>query len=569
MSHFRQLLSELHRIDGKGYKAYKDIKGKYNYPEGTLYVDHVQGDPFAAPSHLRFRLHQSAAGFPGDLYSNKIRTIALEDYLTRMFDRECNKRKKSLGTGKSGMMNIDAGNQEVLERTAMVVNSQYVEARFVVGLPARGRRILGKAAIQIFKDILPHIIQNSMYFSALNKELVEEHVDVVEDQDFLRRWVADNDGIAFVGDDSILPRVSGIDDRPMKSGKVVPFQSPETLRQEVQLPHRGNVSGMFIKKGVTLIVGGGYHGKSTLLNAVELGVYNHIPGDGRELVVSLPDAVKIRSEDGRRVEKVNISPFISNLPYGADTRQFSSEDASGSTSQAANIMEALEVGSSVLLVDEDTSATNFMIRDERMQTLVAKDKEPITPFIDKVRTLHSDLGVSTMLVVGGSGDYFDVADTVIMMDHYRPYDVTDRAKKIASQFQTTRRKEGGEAFGKITPRKPIRKGLNPVKGKKRKVNARGLHIIQYGRQNISLHSVEQLVDVSQTSAIGDALTYICDNYATGRLTLEEIIDRVMTDIGQKGLDVLGFTGQHPGEYAMFRPYELAAALNRLRSLHVL
>ena len=101
---------------------------------------------------------------------------------------------------------------------------------------------------------------------------------------------------------------------------------------------------MGIRKGITLIVGGGYHGKSTLLKALEAGVYNHIAGDGREFVITDDTAFKLRAEDGRSITGVDISPFIKNLPNKKDTVHFSTEDASGSTSQAANLMEALESG---------------------------------------------------------------------------------------------------------------------------------------------------------------------------------------------------------------------------------
>ncbi|ACB84865.1 ABC-ATPase domain-containing protein [Natranaerobius thermophilus] len=569
MADLKKLIATLSRIDGKGYKAYKDIQGMYKYPDGgELYIDYVQGDPFASPSRLRFRVPMELAKFPKSYYQNKIRKIALEDYLTRAFDQAVNKAKGNRGTGKSGMIAIDAGGQEVLGRSSMVVNDNYVEARFVIGLPARGRKILGKEAIEIFEQEITKIVSSSLYNEALDTTELEEHIAVVEDQDYLRDYLEKNNYIAFVGNGAILPRRSGIDDRPMNKEEVIPFYSPENLEGEVELPNRGKVRGMFLKEGITLIVGGGYHGKSTLLTALERGVYNHLPEDGRELVVSREESVKIRAEDGRKVEKVDISPFINNLPHGADTQRFSSEDASGSTSQAANIMESLEIGAKVLLLDEDTSATNFMIRDVRMQELVAKNKEPITPLIDKIRLLYQEHQVSTVLVVGGSGDYFDVADNVIMMDHYKPYEVTGQAHNIAKKHEAYRKKEGGKSFGRITPRKPLKKGLDPIKGKKRKVAAKGLKQIQYGKQNILLSEVEQLVDTSQTRAIGDAIFYILKFYIDSNMTMNQIIDRVMEDIDKKGLDVLsGFKG-HPGEYAAFRPFELASALNRLRSLHI-
>ncbi len=574
----------LQRIDGQGYKAYKDIQGEYRFKDYTLYIDHVQGDPFAAPSRLRVRVPGRKAAFPGDLYHNRSRRVALQDYLTRTFSREIVRvTRRNRGSGKSGLMAIDNCGQEILERTAMVVNSDYTEARFSMGLPARGRSVLGKEAEEMFYQELPAIVTASLCYQSLSPGDVLNHVDTAEDQDFLRGTLAEREWVAFVANGSVLPRQSGVSDRPMvvadgARGKVsdrpkaaadpVPFISPPSLEEAVTLPHRGEIQGMAIPAGVTLIVGGGYHGKSTLLKALERGVYNHIPGDGREYVVSRADAVKIRAEDGRRVAGVDISPFINNLPRGIDTAAFTTEDASGSTSQAANIMEALEAGTSLLLLDEDTSATNFMIRDRRMQQLVAKDKEPIIPFIDKVRLLHEDQEVSTVLVVGGSGDYFDVSDQVIMMDDYQPRDVTAEARYISRLITTERSPEGGNSFGALNRRYPSSRGLEPLKGRKIKITARSRTVLQYGEQDVPLSYVEQLVDYSQTRAIGEIIYYMYRRgYLDGKHSLQEAVTAVLAEIGEKGLDIVSpFRGRHPGDLALPRKHELAAAINRMPAL---
>jgi len=372
--------------------------------------------------------------------------------------------------------------------------------------------------------------------------------------------------VSFVADGSVLPRRSGVDPRPMDRGRAVPFRSPPSMRVELDTPNHGTLTGMGIGEGVTLIVGGGYHGESTLLSAIQNGVYNHIPGDGREFVVSLESAVKIRAEDGRRVEKVDISPFISELPGGVDTREFSTENASGSTSQASNIMEALEAGATLLLMDEDTSATNFLIRDRRMQELVPKEIEPITPFIDKVRQLYRERGVSTILVLGGSGDYLDVADRVICMVEFLPQDLTERAREVAERYPSGRRFEGGEVFGEVSERIPVKESFDPSRGRKAvKIKAKGEDTILFGREEIDLSSVEQIVDTAQTRAIGDAI-YYSTRYMDGRRSLREVVERVVDDVRREGLDVIGpFVS---GAYAAFRGVDLAAAINRLRSLKV-
>lgn len=562
-----ELKRTLYRIDGKGYKAYKDIRGLYEFPHYILIVDYVQGDPFASPSRIRVKVPQSDASFPYDTFSTRSREIALRDYLTRCF-HEASRRfsKAGRGTGKSGLIYIDQPGQEILERTSVFVNKEYVEARFFMGLPAFGRRIAGRQAVKMFFEELPQIIRASLFYDSLDSEELYRHVKTTEDADFIREHLQERRLVAFVADGAILPRKSGIDPKPLELEKAVSFRSPSSLRVEFELPNHGMITGMGIPEGVTLIVGGGYHGKSTLLSALELGVYNHIPGDGREFVVSTADTLKIRAEDSRRIEKVDISPFISNLPFSQDTRAFSTEDASGSTSQAANIIEGIEAGAKVLLIDEDSSATNFMIRDHRMQELISKDKEPITPFIDKVRQLYTELGISTVLVIGGSGDYFDVADLVIGMVEYLPEDMTKRAKKIAEKYRAERIPEGGESFGEITQRIPLSQSFDPSRGRREvKISSRGLHSIVFGTHNIDLGAVEQLVDISQTRTIGDAI-YYATRFMDGTRTLREIIDLLIKEIDDKGLDIL--SPGLSGDYARFRALEFAAAVNRLRTLRV-
>ncbi|MFW6061888.1 MAG: P-loop domain-containing protein, partial [Planctomycetota bacterium] len=268
-------------------------------------------------------------------------------------------------------------------------------------------------------------------------------------------------------------------------------------------------------------------------------------------------------QDGRRIEKVDIQPFIRNLPLGQDTGAFCTDNASGSTSQAANIVEALEAGTDVLLIDEDTSATNFLMRDYRMQQLVPKRDEPITPLLDKVRQLYRDAGVSTILVLGGAGDYFEVADEVICLEQYRPLDRTERARQIVQEHPSPRQPEGGETFEPIRRRVPLRDSFDPSKGKRSvKIVPRGLTRIQFGTDDIDLSASEQLVDTSQTRAIGEAIHHAMQ-YMDGR-PLAEVLREVVSDVRERGLD--GLTRHPAGDLAQFRPLELAAAINRLRTL---
>ena len=559
------LASTLLRLDNANYKAYKDIKGSYQFADFQLIIDYVQGDPFAAPSQLRVVMPQTVAQFPPKLYQSPSREVALKDYLARQFAREASELSEHRGTGKSGLIAIAPIGQEVLERNAVYIDSQAVEIRFVVGLPARGRRILGRQAAMMLCEELPQLIDRTLIYDALDPAAIAQQIETIEDADWLREQLRQHNLVTFVANGAILPRRSGIDPRPLLDG--ISFQSPPSLEVSFVCPNRGAIKGMGIPKGISLIVGGGYHGKSTLLRAIELSIYNHIPGDGREYVVTQPQAVKIRAEDGRSIAGVNISPFINHLPQQRSTTDFVTTNASGSTSQAANIIEALEAKAELLLIDEDTSATNFTIRDRRMQALIAKDKEPITPFIDKVRQLYSDLGVSTILVMGGSGDYFDVADLVIALENYLPQDVTQPAKAIAHAYQTQRSPEGGDCFGTITPRIPLAQSIDPSRGKRDvKLKSRGTDRIGIGIEDIDLSAVSQIVDEGQLKAIALAIVYAKNNYMDDKLTLPEILTRVQTDIATSGLDILSDYPQ--GNLVQFRPLELAAAINRLRSLQV-
>ncbi len=563
MKNHENLYSKLLQLDNCSYKAYRDIEGSYQFPDFILIVDRVQGDPFASPSKLRVKVPQNIANFPGQLYQSLSRKIALEDYLIRRFAKLVQGFSCQRGSGKSGLIAITRFGQEVISRNAATVNAQEVEIRFLVGLPARGRRILGRQAAEMLLENVPEIVNRTLKYSALDAQAIQQQVKTVEDANWLRQQLVKKCLVAFIPDGAILPRRSGIDERPLENNSV-PWQTPSSLKVEFNLPNQGLITGTGIPQGITLIVGGGYHGKSTLLRALELGVYNSIPGDGRELVVTEATAVKIRAEDGRGIVGVDISPFINHLPQGRSTTNFSTPNASGSTSQAANIIEALEVGTKLLLIDEDTAATNFMIRDRRMQQLIAKEKEPITPFIDKVQQLNQDCGVSTILVMGGSGDYFDVADTVIAMENFVPFDVTAKAKEISRSNATQRLAEGGSGFGKITPRIPLGSSIDPSRGKKAVSFKVRDDEIAFGKEDIDLGAVSQIVEAGQLKAIAAAIVYGKENYLDEQKTLAEVLDLIMADIASQGLDVI--TNFPQGDLAMFRRFELAAAINRFRSL---
>lgn len=548
----------LHQIDGQGYGTYRQIRGIHRLDEFQLSVDKVQVDPYAPASLMRVILPSGVVDLPNELIDDPAGRVATSDFLTRRFAQAIR---------KGSSVSIGTPGQQVLQRSSVVIGKKTVEARIAVDLPAAGRRIRGRQAAQILTEELPHIVENSLKFQHLNAQALADHVSLYRDQEYLRGVLAANRLVGFVGDGSILPRRSGDSDTPL-ADEAVPFFAPETLRVSFQLPSGRTVTGMGIHEGVTVIVGGGYHGKSTLLGALSRGVYPHISGDGREWVITRADAVNIRAEDGRAVTGVDISPYISGLPSGADTTSFSTTNASGSTSQAANLVEALEAGATALLIDEDTSATNFMIRDDRMKQLVAAEKEPIKPFIDRVRPLLAERGVSTVMVAGGSGAFFEVADHVIALDEYVPVDVTSRAHDIAGKHPVAdNSRRLASVFSHEAPQRIPRTDGMGAQGKKKPATARGRSVIQFGRERVELSAVAQLIDPAQTAAIAFAMDRIAEQL-DGQVSLVEAITALLAKVENEGLEVLSPHRGHPGHLALPRRQEIHSAINRYRHLQL-
>lgn len=562
MKNLNDLKKMLYSIDGKGYKSYKSLEGQYDFNKYVLSIDHVQGDPFAAPSKVRIIMNQKVAQIPGELFNEDYKRVAVQDFLTRLFFKNINVYgKRVFGSGKSGLISISRCPQEILDRTSVIVNEKEIEVRIEVGFPARGRSVLARELEKILYDFLPQIIDNSIIYKNIDSKKLINRVKLVEDQTYIRRQLKEKGLVAFVANESILPRESGVSTRPLKDGKK--FISPKSMEVSFETPNRGLITGMGIKEGISIIVGGGYHGKSTLLRALELGVYNHIEGDGREFVITDDTALKVRAEDGRVIHKNDISLFINNLPNGKDTKVFSSENASGSTSQAANIVEGIESGTKLFLIDEDTSATNFMIRDDVMQRLVAKEKEPITPFIEVVKGLYEEKKISTIIVVGSSGDYFDIADTVIQMDSYEPKDVTEKAKSLSSG-KILERINSNDLDIAVNFKRSIKKGSIERGPKGVKIKTLGIDGLDINKEKIDLRAVEQIVDSEQVTAIGHIMKFAEEKVVNNSMTLEEVTDKVIEYINKKGLIAVG----NSGNLAMPRKQEIMAAFNRYRKLKV-
>ncbi len=564
------LRNSVMQLDGRDYGAYQGLYGTYDYNDFKLIIEQIPKDPYAPPHTGIYRVQVDRHDPEIVNYSlnSRIEEVAFRDFITRHFDRACREQAGGRrGTGNSGMITISQPGQVILERSCVVVDDSTIEVRCFLGLPASGRKINASVAATMLFEELPVIVRHSLYRENVDEGELDRHIKTAVDAEYLRNVLEPSGLVAFIANSAILPRSSGTSDKPLVSEGVIPFQSPESMKASFTLPNAGEITGMGIKAGVSLIVGGGYHGKSTLLEVIESGVYNHIPGDGREQCVSVFGAVKIRAYSGRSIEKTDISPFIRNLPFDKDTVAFSTENASGSTSQAAGIIEAIEIGATLLLMDEDTCATNFMIRDKKMQDLVSKDDEPITAFIDRVRQLYRERNISTILVLGGAGDYFDVSDCVVQMVRYLPQNVTDKATAIARSDPAKRAEEDCDYPIDPRQRMPVGASVSPTNDHgKKSIFAKEVDRFVFGRHTVDLTDVEQLIELTQTKTIARALDY-ARPYMDGKTTLKDIVERVITDIEENGLDILD--NRISGEYAQIRSFELAFALNRLRGLEII
>ena len=569
MKSANELKQLLYEIDRKGYPAYKGTKGSYRFSNYVLCIEHVQGDPFAAPSALRIFVPHRKAMFPEKYYQEKHTRIALQDELIRRFAKVSAKFcYQAKGSGKSGVIQVSHCGQEVLERTACEITEDGIHIRFFVGFPANGRTINSGELEKILFAYLPECVKASLYYKRLPAKEIEQVIFLSEDQRAVREELKKRNLIAFVANGSILPRQSGASDLPMKDA--VPFQSPKSMEVTIPLRHHGQITGMGIPKGITLIAGGGYHGKSTLLQALEKGVYDHIAGDGREFAITDDTAWKLRAEDGRKIKDVDISLFINHLPNGRDTRRFSTLDASGSTSQAANIIEAIEAKSQVLLIDEDTSATNFMVRDELMQRVIQKDKEPITPFLERARDLYEKAGISTILVVGSCGSYFYIADQIIQMDNYRPVDITEETRNLLKEYQKPECRAEGFAlpsekrsisFGSSVVRKKNYRGTGMAE-EREKLKVMGRESLMLGKEQLDLRYLEQLADREQTQTLGCLLKYAKEQYSGKTTDLAALVEDLIRKLEKEGVGSVSGQKEVPAGMAMPRRQEIYACFDR-------
>lgn len=561
------LKDKLESIHRKSYPAYKSLRGSYTFGDFVLSIDHVQGDPFAAPSSLHVELPLKKAGFPEKYLEKRHTKTALEDLILRSFSKALDQYSfKAKGSGKSGLISTSRPGPEIMRRTAVEFNNIALLVRFEVGFPANGRTINAQELEKILLEFLPQIVKTCLFYWSWEKEKIQACYELAENQQRIREVLEERKLVAFCANGSILPRKSGVSSQPLKDA--IEFQSPESMEISIDLPFGNSIRGMGIPEGVTLIIGGGYHGKSTLLQALEQGVYNHVKGDGREYVITRADALKLRAEDGRAVSHLDLSLFIHDLPNGKDTHCFSTEDASGSTSQAAGVLEGMEAETSCFLIDEDTSATNFLVRDAFMQRVVSGDQEPITPFIARVRDLYEKVGISTILVAGSSGAFFHVADTIIQMDAYRPKDVKMSVEALLPEYPPADLCSNAEPFTLPTEKRMFvmeRKIKRHGRGEREeriKTKVMGTDGFSIEHNIVDLRCVEQLIDAEQTAALAAILKHIVKKGSIC-MEMQELVAEINTLLKKKGMAAF-VEGALSCGYAYPRKEEIYLMLNRFR-----
>ena len=561
------LKDKLESIHRKSYPAYKSLRGSYTFGDFVLSIDHVQGDPFAAPSSLHVELPLKKAGFPEKYLEKRHTKTALEDLILRSFSKALDQYSfKAKGSGKSGLISTSRPGPEVMRRTAVEFNNIALLVRFEVGFPANGRTINAQELEKILLEFLPQIVKTCLFYQSWEKAKIQACYELAENQQRIREVLEERKLVAFCANGSILPRKSGVSSQPLKDA--IEFQSPESMEISIDLPFGNSIRGMGIPEGVTLIIGGGYHGKSTLLQALEQGVYNHVKGDGREYVITRADALKLRAEDGRAVSHLDLSLFIHDLPNGKDTHCFSTEDASGSTSQAAGVLEGMEAETSCFLIDEDTSATNFLVRDAFMQRVVSGDQEPITPFIARVRDLYEKVGISTILVAGSSGAFFHVADTIIQMDAYRPKDVKMSVEALLPEYPPADLCSNAEPFTLPTEKRMFvmeRKIKRHGRGEREeriKTKVMGTDGFSIEHNIVDLRCVGQLIDTEQTAALAAILKHIVKKGSIC-MEMQELVAEINTLLKKKGMAAF-VEGALSCGYAYPRKEEIYLMLNRFR-----
>ena len=582
----KALYQKIRSLQGKNYGLYKSLADRsWDFGDFVLEFLHVQGDPYAPASRVMIKSSLQMLGFSSEWGSSYERRLALSDFLYRKLSALVREKYPD----KDAAVVFDTAGPEMLVRNALWVDNGELRACLQVRLPGDGRKIQAEAAAEILTMVLPDLVSAALYNSGESKpEGVElellEHYRVLAERKAILEELEKRNLVAFVPNGAVLPRASGLSELPMEGA--VPFTAP--VEMEVTLNANGReIRGMGIPKGITVISGGAFHGKSTLLQALTKAVYPHIPGDGREGIVISESAVRVGVEDGRSVRGTDLSQFVRDLPGGISTKNFTTACASGSTSEAANLMEAMEAGSDVFLIDEDSSAVNFLIRDVRVRKLLGDDREPLIPLTDRIREIKNR---SFILVAGACGDFLDLADNIIVMASYKAECARINGKNVATGLNAVSVGDAVVAAAKIVPNlpafvepqcrdfaeyvKPLLPSLRPASAVERQVKVKisGDTLLQIGFLVSDTSKAGALVDKQQRFGAGFMLLNLCQNAASnndsanGELQKSATIMERINALCEKIKNV-GFRNLPQGlsrEMSLPRPIDIACVLYRLR-----
>lgn len=573
----KALYQKIRTLAGKNYGLYKSLADKpWDFGDFSLEFLHVQGDPFAPASRIMIKANLQMLGYPSEWGGTFERRLALSDFLLRRMSAVVKEKYPD----RDAAVVFDVAGPEMLVRNSLWIDNGELRAVLQVRLPGEGRKIQSEAAAEILTMVLPDLVSASLYNEGSRCEggvlpELTAHYNVLADRAVVLRELETRGLAAFVPDGAVLPRASGISEDPLEGA--IPFEAPAEMAVTLNVNGR-DVRGMGIPKGVTVITGGAFHGKSTLLQALTRSVYPHVPGDGREGIVIDESALRVGVEDGRSVRGTDLSQFVRDLPGGVSTREFTTASASGSTSEAANLLEAMEAGSKTYLIDEDSSAVNFLIRDARVRKLLGDDREPLIPLTDRIRDIASQ-GRSFILVAGACGDYLDLADNIIVMANYKA-ECAKTAGKECAVLSSANAPANLPPFVAPACRsfaeyiKPIQNSIRPTSAVERQVKVKlsGDTLLQMGFLVADTSRLVTLADKQQRLGAGFMLLNLCQNAISnnGSGDAQDSANASIVDCIEKLCDKIknvGFRNLPQGmsrEMSLARPVDIACVLFRLR-----
>lgn len=560
----KALYQKIRTLNGKNYGLYKSLAEKpWDFGDFSLEFLHVQGDPFAPASRVMIKASLQMLGYSSEWGSSFERRLALSDFLLRRMSAVVKERYPD----RDAAVSFDVAGPEMLVRNSLWIDNGELRACLQVKLPGEGRKIQSESAAEILTMVLPDLVSASLYNDGSRceggvKPELMAHYNVLAERKVILEELDKCSLCAFVPDGAVLPRASGISQEPLEGA--IPFTSPAELAVTLNVNGR-DIRGMGIPKGITVITGGAFHGKSTLLQALTCAVYPHIPGDGREGIVIDESALRVGVEDGRSVRGTDLSQFVRDLPGGVSTKEFSTASASGSTSEAANLLEAMEAGSSTFLIDEDSSAVNFLIRDIRVRKLLGDDREPLIPLTDRIRDIASN-GRSFILVAGACGDYLELADHIIVMANYKA-EYASLDHKLSAPELPPFKAPVSRTFADYI--KPLQSSVRPTSAVERQVKVKlsGDYFIQIGFLVSDTSRLVTIFDRQQRLGAGFILLNLVQNAISNGDSVQDlsIVDSIR-GICEKIMNV-GFRNLPQGlsrEMSLPRPVDIACVLFRLR-----